>query len=839
VVALVLLGTELALLFRAADAGFACAAPAPTCTVASVAPDGAAARAGLHEGDELLAVDDVPVSDAAGLERLPRRAPGDRVRYLVRGAGGETHEVILTLELAPLGPSLAAPPVQLALDQTARALLALAVVVGVALARPDAAGVRALLAGGVASGLAEVVSPPLFIPLSRQLGIPIEGQANVLGALACCAGLHLSLVLPTRHPLLVWLDGLVPARLRPAIGGPVFLYAATLVLMAAVQSLPVPEGDGYDAYFAASTGVPFVLLLGAALAFARSYRSPASPLDRAQLKWLLLALLVLLAALGLQAVWTALTGREAPGLIHILVLNSSPLIFVALGFAVLRYRLFDVDRLLRLTVTWLLLAGLLLAGFLVLTFLGSRAAVALAGPTAAGDPTTSVLAALVVAAAAAPVHRGLLGALDRLVFRERLGRRLAQDEAGAVLGRAQPAEAVGTFLSQQLVERLGLSRAWVALAPAARIVADQTPRAGSVFSAAPPGVVDWLASATGPLVLAPGSSRDAYHGIPVLRADDPAVVGWYQAGARVLVPLRADPSDASPGVPDEHGLVGVWALGERRSGDLLGREDLEVLQRIGALAAVQLRAQAELQQRGRLEQELRIARLIQHTLLPAEPPRLAGWQLAAHYAAAREVGGDFYDFLALPDGRLGLVVGDVSGKGMPAALVMASTQSILRAVAGSGATPGAALQQANALLRARLPTRMFVTCQYLVLDPRTGRVTYANAGHCPPLWRRGADVVEVSAAGLPLGVLPEGQYAEMELQLGPGEGLLLYSDGVVETHGPNGELFGFERLARLVATAGAGPARLEGLLAGLAAFRQTPGPPEDDLTLLVVERTAP
>jgi serine phosphatase RsbU (regulator of sigma subunit) len=132
-----------------------------------------------------------------------------------------------------------------------------------------------------------------------------------------------------------------------------------------------------------------------------------------------------------------------------------------------------------------------------------------------------------------------------------------------------------------------------------------------------------------------------------------------------------------------------------------------------------------------------MARRIQHALLPKDLPKLGGWKITYHYQPAREVGGDFYDFLPLENGHLGLVIGDVSGKGMAAALVMANTQSVLRAIARRrGIAPGQVLEEANELVYAYMPPNMFVTCFYGVLDPESGRLVYANAGHDPPLRAR-------------------------------------------------------------------------------------------------------
>src|SRR5215218_9545615 len=175
-------------------------------------------------------------------------------------------------------------------------------------------------------------------------------------------------------------------------------------------------------------------------------------------------------------------------------------------------------------------------------------------------------------------------------------------------------------------------------------------------------------------------------------------------------------------------------------------KDLEnrVAQRTEQLKNAMAKQQEEAQERQRIAQELQVARLIQQTLLPKSVPELEDYQIAAYYQPAREVGGDFYDFFELGDGRLGFVVGDASGKGIPAALVMASTRSVLRTVAQrGGVAPGQVLAEANEILSPDIPSNMFVTCFYGVLDPSSGTFIYANAGHdLPYLRRRSGDCEE-------------------------------------------------------------------------------------------------
>jgi serine phosphatase RsbU (regulator of sigma subunit) len=232
-----------------------------------------------------------------------------------------------------------------------------------------------------------------------------------------------------------------------------------------------------------------------------------------------------------------------------------------------------------------------------------------------------------------------------------------------------------------------------------------------------------------------------------------------------------------------------------------------------------------------------VARRIQQASLPKWVPTLEGWQITPFYRPAREVGGDFYDSFELEDGCLGIVVGDATGHGVPAALVMASTRSMLRAVAQASDSPGDALRRVNDPLANDIPANMFVTCFYAILDPNSGSLTYANAGHDVPYLHRNGDVEELRARGMPLGLMPGMGYEEKETILEAGESAIFYSDGLIEAHDPKGEMFGFPRLQTLVAEHGEEGSLEEALLEELYSFVGEGWEQEDDITLLTLERS--
>src|ERR687891_1022233 len=322
--------------------------------------------------------------------------------------------------------------------------------------------------------------------------------------------------------------------------------------------------------------------------------------------------------------------------------------------------------------------------------------------------------------------------------------------------------------------------------------------------------------------------------IDELELDSPALAELKAAGVKLAVPLVSQGE-----------LIGVLNLGPRLSEQDYSSDDRKLLDSLAAQAAPALRVgqlvreqEAEAATRQRYEQELEVARLIQQNFLPKELPDLPGWQVAAYYRPAREVGGDFYDVIPLPDGRVAFVVGDVTDKGVPAALVMSATRSVLRASATRLIEPGLVLERVNEHLCPDMPAKMFVTCLYGVLDPETGRLRFANAGHDLPYVKTADGVVELRARGMPLGLMPGMSYEEKEAVLEPGDSVLLHSDGVVEAHDPEREMFGFPRLKETMAGVAGGQELIDRVISELEAFTGPGAEQEDDITMVTLERSA-
>ena len=258
-----------------------------------------------------------------------------------------------------------------------------------------------------------------------------------------------------------------------------------------------------------------------------------------------------------------------------------------------------------------------------------------------------------------------------------------------------------------------------------------------------------------------------------------------------------------------------------------------------ALAIEQVTLQEMRQDRRTLERELTMARDIQKGFLPKLSPRLTGWEFASRYESAKHVGGDFYDFIPLARGNLGIAVADVSGKGVPAALIMAVSKTVLKAISGHENTPLDAVVETNRILLKEIRSDRFLSLFYGELDPRTGRFVYVRAGHNPPLvWRRQSGRIEtLEGAGMVLGVADMEVFEERTTQLDKGDVLLLFTDGLTEAMTADDRMYSDERLERTLSeTAHLDAESIAAVIQqDITKFRGG-APPNDDLTMIVVKR---
>ena len=289
-------------------------------------------------------------------------------------------------------------------------------------------------------------------------------------------------------------------------------------------------------------------------------------------------------------------------------------------------------------------------------------------------------------------------------------------------------------------------------------------------------------------------------------------------------------------------VVGAMLVDQGTRPRKFTQHEIDVVMGIANQAAVAIesaRLGHAVEEKKRLEYELGLARQIQASFLPDACPQIRGYDICSQWNPAREVSGDFYDFIQLRDGRLGIVIADVSDKGMAAAMFMALSRTIMRTMAIGKPTVHETIERANDVILTDARSEMFVTVFYAVLDPQTNRLTYANAGHNPPLIYRAAhrQVTMLKGRGMALGVLPDVSYEEHEIQLEPGDMILLYTDGATDAINAQEEEFSADRLAELVAlNARTSPDEMvASIIRSLADFAGE-GVRFDDVTLVGIKR---
>jgi serine phosphatase RsbU (regulator of sigma subunit) len=785
----------------------------------------------IQPGDRLVAIDGQSVEEIMGrwLTARPRApttwAVGETASYVVVRDGSQ-----VSLDV-PLGRR----PLTVVLDAVRGATIEVILLLTFAatgvfaffrVPRQPAAQAMLVLAANEVVGLGVHYSVA-GDPSPAELLDPIAGPARLVLLLLFYSvyvsfWLHLFLVFPTAK----W-----PLR-RYRLETLSAIYVAPLLpeLLALGVSLPQPTSFGSNLPVALIGNVVVVLFVACA-SLVHSLRTLRAPVARAQLRWLLLALVLALGVNNLIALLNVLLFGESPILqaLAALLAASFP---IGVGIAIARYRLFDID----VVINRALVYGALTAT-LAIAYFGGVAILQPSFRTLTGQTSdlAVVVSTLLSVAIFTPVRQGLQRLVDRTFYRQKYDATRTLNAFGASLSHAID---ISTLIRQ-------LTAAVEVTMQPAFVSVWLTRRAGggtdrsvdddrSAGSAGAPETADAAALELPADDRVVGAVLEHGATVPVRRlaVTSPTLRTLVASGAELVVPLVSQGE-----------LVGMLALGRHLSGHGYSVDDRLLLDRLAAQAAPALRvAQLVEQQRAehlvrdRVEQELVLAHNIQLALLPRSLPALPGWHVTARYQPARAVGGDFYDFVQRPDGRIVLIVGDVAGKGMSAALVMSQTLTTLRAIARREVPPAEVLAEANEQLLPSMPAGLFVTCLLLLLDPDTGTIRFANAGHMQPLRRGADDVLELRARGLPLGRFAGTTYAEHTATIAQGDILFLYTDGLVEAQNPQREMFGIPRLVALLGRWDDGETLLEGLLRELESFAGAGQEREDDLAMVALQR---
>jgi serine phosphatase RsbU (regulator of sigma subunit) len=520
-------------------------------------------------------------------------------------------------------------------------------------------------------------------------------------------------------------------------------------------------------------------------------------------------------------------------LVLLLILGIAMVLLpISIAVSVWRYRLWDMDLFINRTLVYGALTGVLgLAYFAILAAVSS---------VAQQSYLTAAVATLGVAILFQPARRRLQDVIDKHFYRSRYDATRKLEEFSARLRQQIDLKTLASEMLRTVRESMH-----------------------------PTGVSLWVKRS---LEATDGSSGSTLHRIGFwvdanratvlpqdfdvidlddetmevfMDADEPVNLDDPDAYSEPLARFRSVDVRLTVPLVTQGELIGILNLGPRMSETGYSTDDLKLLDDLSDHAAAAVRVallvgerDASLRERERIDNEMRVARLIQERFFPKELPDIPGWEIYAYTQAAREVGGDFYDFVELSDGRLAIVAGDVTGKGVPAALVMASTRSMLRSEAPRLENPGRILSHVNEVLIRDIPEQMFVTCLCVILDPSNGRIVFANAGHNLPYLRTDGEVMEKRATGLPLGLMPGIRYDEVEATIDPGTTVVLHSDGLAEARNDSKEMFGFHRVKSSLQRAPEPSVVIEQLLADLASFTGEDWEQDDDITLAVIHRKA-
>jgi sigma-B regulation protein RsbU (phosphoserine phosphatase) len=318
--------------------------------------------------------------------------------------------------------------------------------------------------------------------------------------------------------------------------------------------------------------------------------------------------------------------------------------------------------------------------------------------------------------------------------------------------------------------------------------------------------------------------EDVYKHPKFYRGHDEAT--GYRTKSMIAVPLK---------VGDR--ITGVAQVINRLDNNPFDRDDLDLFLALCSMAAIAIenaKMHRTLMERQRLVKDMEFARTVQESFLPQHAPEIVNYRFSAHYTPAQEVGGDFYDFIHFDRERAGIVIGDVSGKGVPAALYMAKLGSDLKTLAFTADDPASALKKLNNLLVERSRRGMFATVLYLELDPGNGRMKLSNAGHLPPIIKKADGSVEklAPAGGSPLGILPNMDFGQETVMLGPGDTVILYTDGIIEAMNARDELYGYERFEALIRKSPSDPDALKAVIIDEINRFTGLSPQHDDMTLV-------
>jgi sigma-B regulation protein RsbU (phosphoserine phosphatase) len=798
----------------------------------AVDPDTPAARAGLRSGDRVVEVNGRRLDTMNPFyDAVTQGRPGDVVRLTVESAPAQLRTIDVRLEPRPPNPP--SRPVRKAVEMVLRFYpLAFFVVAGfVLLQRPQDATAWLLALLFFSLIAAAPVEVALIHPSLRSFVLSF----SLLGSVVPAATYAFLAVFPVRSPI----DRRVP-WLKHVLLGSALLVVAVLSIpvwragsMAPLQRIVEPPVTTavrafFITYFLAA------IALGLASLVMNDVRAPTAEARRRTrvIVWgTIVGLAPISIRLAVSAVWKVDPYAGPAFWVWAPTVLALFLIPLSFAYAVVRYRVLEIPVLLKRSARYLLVQR----GFVVLLFLVSAAAtiflaielpLILPGRWQSAGPIGLVAGAglgVALAWGGSRLHRRFTERIDRAFFRNAYDARRILEDLAVRAGRAAGREELATVLAQSIDEALHPKSLTIYLERDGDNLetfhGDSAPGLQRLPRNSPD--LDVVALVGGPVVQGPNGDGEPTFG--------------------ALAALEAE--CLSPMLGRDDRIAGLLALGPRRSEEPYSNEDRRLLATVCNQAGLALdsislaeRIAERIEVERRSAHELEIAKEVQRGLLPRQPPATGTLECAGACIQARAVGGDYYDFLDLGDGRLGIVLADISGKGISAALLMANLQAYVRSSYGVARDDPAFLHSLNEYLFDASPSSRYATLFLGRYDDGSRRLRYANCGHNPPLVMRPDGAVEWLPPTAPVVGLFDQWSCELgSLSIGPGDTLVLYTDGITDAVDDAGEFFGEERLVEWVRKNRrlAAPALLKTIIDAVMKFSGSVQ--EDDLTLVIAK----
>jgi len=783
--------------------------------------DDNARAAGLQLGDRVIAIDGRTQEGLRDLFLgLHGKSPGDEMVFSIDRQG---QRLTLGTKIDPIG--FGTSTIALIVGSAQLLLPWLCFAIGFWVAGGRIRDPRAWMLLGILLGIGELTHAPVLDSRGwGGIGVALRFYHDVSASAWAICMLLFGIYFPQRwrfdrrFPWFKW-----------AMGGPLAALSLWDAAVNGIASIDYPAAAPLLFTVPAADSIVTVLAFVAPCFFfiglADKFRdSSLAPGDRRRLKLLYFGTSAAMTPLFFLILYTGIFYHRLPGEnedVALALANVALLIFpLTMAYVIVVHRAMDVRMVVRQGVQYALARrGIRSLQAVVIIAVVTVGAQALGSGASTPSRFTAIALGILVAFCLKPLGERLRLWLDRRFFREAYNSEQILSELSeqvrSILDAHELLDTVARRISQSLhVDRIAVllqDGGWYRPALATGYGAPLD----FAFPADAPAVAQ-LRSSRAPVVVAEGGAG----GIGLERLD-----------AQLLLPLASKKE-----------LLGFISLGPKKSEEPYSASDTSLLRTVAAQTGMALENSrlseaiaSEMAQRELLSREIEIAREVQQRLFPQTMPEVAALQYAGHCRPARGVGGDYYDFLALTSGSLGIAIGDVSGKGIPAALLMASLQASVR---GQSLTRGkdvaGLMANVNRLVFDASQSNRYATFFYAQFDPATRRLVYTNGGHNPPLVLRGADAIPLEVGGPPVGLFRETFYEQAELQLEPGDLLLFFTDGISEAENAANDEWGEDALISTVrASGGALPAEIIARIMQAADDFAAGAPQHDDMTLVV------